>query len=722
MAKLPANLPAFPRGLGPGAPGLQQMAAAASRQSDLALTLLLFAVIALFVLPLPTFLLDLLLTVNLGMSLTLLIVATYIPSALSLSTFPSLLLFTTLFRLSLNIASTKLILLHADAGHIIDTFGKLIVGNNVVVGGVVFLIIAIVQFIVIAKGSERVAEVGARFALDAMPGKQMSIDADVRAGTITAGQAQERRRALEQECQLHGAMDGAMKFVKGDAIAGVVIALVNILAGITIGTLMKDMSIGEALQRYAILTIGDGMVSQIPSLLVSIAAGVVITRVSSDEERARAPNLGEVIGKQILAQPKALVVSGLAIAVFVVVPGFPKWTFGLMALVVAGGGYLLLRRAQRSTGTVTWIEMADADEGAAAAGTQAAVAPALALELDQALRGRIDLRLFEQRMTTAKGEVEAELGMVFPRLRIQHRALAERDAYAIRVQDVVASGGVLRPGKRLLEPGARARVDQGVAETGAPFGPFQEVVWVPAEPGAADGVRTLSCEEVLAVHVGAVIKQHAAPLLGIQDVQSMIHVIQAEAPDLVMELARVVPLQRITDVLRRLLQEGVPIRNLRTIFESLVTWAPKETDAIALTELVRVDLGRLITSRHVGANRSLDAVLFEPALEARVQGAIEKAARGNLLLLSHDVTRDIREQLRVLLEKAADKAGAAGAAGAAGGSGAARVVVVVSVDVRRYIKRLIEPVAPRIPVLSYQEVDEDVTLVPVGWIQNPAGE
>ncbi|WP_455287604.1 type III secretion system export apparatus subunit SctV [Cupriavidus necator] len=712
MAKLPTNLPAFPRGLGPGAPGLQQMAAAASRQSDLALTLLLFAVIALFVLPLPTFLLDLLLTINLGMSLTLLIVATYIPSALSLSTFPSLLLFTTLFRLSLNIASTKLILLHANAGHIIDTFGKLIVGNNVVVGGVVFLIIAIVQFIVIAKGSERVAEVGARFALDAMPGKQMSIDADVRAGTITAGQAQERRRALEQECQLHGAMDGAMKFVKGDAIAGVVIALVNILAGITIGTLMKDMSLGDALQRYAILTIGDGMVSQIPSLLVSIAAGVVITRVSSDEDRTRSMNLGNVIGKQLLAQPKALVVSGLAIAVFLVVPGFPKWTFGLMALVVAGGGYVLLRRAQRTTGTVTWIDMVDADSGAARDGMQAAVAPALALELDEGLRGRIDLRLFEQRMTTTRGEVEAELGMVFPRLRIQHRPMAERDAYAIRVQDVVASSGVLRPGKRLLEPGARARVDQGEAEVGAPFGPFQEVVWVPAPAGSdtPEGIRTLSCEEVLAVHVGAVIKQHAAPLLGIQDVQSMIHAIQAEAPDLVMELARVVPLQRITDVLRRLLQEGVPIRNLRTIFESLVTWAPKETDAIALTELVRVDLGRLITSRHVGASRSLDAVLFEPALEARVQGAIEKAARGNLLLLSHDVTRDIREQLRVLLEKAAEKAGGA------------RVVVVVSVDVRRYIKRLIEPVAPRIPVLSYQEVDEDVTLVPVGWIQNPAGE
>ncbi|WP_456281214.1 type III secretion system export apparatus subunit SctV [Cupriavidus sp. JZ107] len=710
-----AKLSGFTKGIGP-TPGLQQMAAAASRQSDIALTLLLFAVIALFVLPLPTFLLDLMLTINLGISLTLLIVATYIPSALSLSTFPSLLLFTTLLRLSLNIASTKLILLHANAGHIIETFGKLIVGNNVVVGGVVFLIIAIVQFIVIAKGSERVAEVGARFALDAMPGKQMSIDADVRAGTISAAQAQERRRELEQECQLHGAMDGAMKFVKGDAIAGVVIALVNILAGITIGTLMKDMSIGDALQRYAILTIGDGMVSQIPSLLVSIAAGVVITRVSSDDSDSRAANLGTVIGRQLLAQPKALLVSGVAIAVFLVVPGFPKWTFASMALVVAGCGYWLMRRGQRTAGTVTWIEMPDERKSD---DTRSAVAPALALDLDPTLRDRLDMRQFEQRMTIAKGQVESDLGMVFPRLRIEYRPLGEADTYAIRVQDVVASRGALRPGMELVEPGSRALVDQGRAVVGAPFGPFAEAVWIPQDkptgragreaigdaraPGAP---RTLSCEEVLAVHVGAVIKQHAAPLLGIQDVQEMMHVVQAEAPDLVMELARVVPLQRVTEVLRRLLQEDVPIRNLRTIFESLVTWAPKETDAIALTELVRVDLGRLITSRHVGGERAIDAVLFEPALEQRVQGAIEKAARGNLLLLSHDVTREIREQLRQLLEKA----------------NAARVVVVVSVDVRRYIKRLIEPVAPRLPVLSYQEVDEDVRLVPVGWIRNPEVE
>jgi type III secretion protein V len=311
---------------------------------------MLVVVVALFVLPLPTPILDLLIAANLAISLVLLIVAMYVPSAISLSTFPSLLLFTTLFRLALNIASTKLILLHAHAGDIIDTFGKLIVGNNVVVGGVVFLIIAIVQFIVVAKGSERVAEVAARFALDAMPGKQMSIDADVRAGVLSSTQAQKRRQSLEQECHLHGAMDGAMKFVKGDAIASIVIALVNILAGIAIGTLMHEMSLGAALQRYAILTVGDGMVSQIPSLLVSISAGIVITRVSTGNRRDT--QLAQQISHQLMAHPRALIIAGLAVASFLVVPGFPKWVFVLLAAMLIGLGLAMRmlrdRRAKSS--------------------------------------------------------------------------------------------------------------------------------------------------------------------------------------------------------------------------------------------------------------------------------------------------------------------------------------------------------------------------------------
>jgi type III secretion protein V len=668
---------------------------AAGRHNDLALAGLLVAIVALFVLPLPTPLLDLLIACNLTISLVLLIVAMYVPSALSLSTFPSLLLFTTLFRLALNIASTKLILLHANAGHIIDTFGRLIVGNNVVVGGVVFLIIAIVQFIVIAKGSERVAEVAARFALDAMPGKQMSIDADVRAGVLSSTEAQRRRHLLEQECQLHGAMDGAMKFVKGDAIAGIVIALVNILAGVAIGTLMLDMSVGAALQRFAILTVGDGMVSQIPSLLVSIAAGVVITRVgASDGADAQ---LARQIGQQVMAHPRALIVAGLALSSFLLVPGFPKWVFGLLALAVLGAG-LVLRAVRKRRHTPAWISHRGADAEQRAAPEDAIAAP-LAIRLGADLHGHIDRHELDQRLAAVKGALEADLGPVFPRLAIGYGDThLQPGGYQILVQDVPVSHGALRPGGFLLDPSEAAAVPAG-ADVAEPFGPFARAVWV-AEPPA--GLTAWSCEDVVGRHVDHAVRRHAPQLLGLQEVQRLLHAVQRDAPDLAAEAARVVSLQRIGEVLRRLLQEGIPIRNLHAIFESLVNWAPREADAIALTELVRIDLGRYITSRFVGRDRRLEAILFESSLLERVQNAIERSPRGNLLLLSPAVTQDIREQVR----RSADMA-------------AGRVVAITSSEVRRYVKTLIEPVAPQLAVLSYQEVDEDVALQPVGWITNP---
>ncbi|MBX3621591.1 MAG: type III secretion system export apparatus subunit SctV [Rhizobacter sp.] len=667
----------------------------ASRQNDLALAGLLVAIVALFVLPLPTPLLDLLIATNLAVSLVLLIVAMYVPSALSLSTFPSLLLFTTLFRLALNIASTKLILLHANAGHIIDTFGKLIVGNNVVVGAVVFLIIAIVQFIVIAKGSERVAEVAARFALDAMPGKQMSIDADVRAGVLSSAQAQTRRRLLEQECQLHGAMDGAMKFVKGDAIAGILIAIVNILAGIAIGTLMLDMSVGAAVQRFAILTVGDGMVSQIPSLLVSIAAGVVITRVGGAGGEGHDGQLAQQIGRQVLAHPRALIVAGLALASFLLVPGFPKWVFGLLALVVVGTGAasLALRRRRHVS---DWISHPEA-EGDTPAADHALAAP-LALHLSQGLREAVDRYKLDQRLSGVKAALEAELGPVVPQLRIVYAAtIRDPAAYEVLVQDVPVARGVLRPGWRLLDEHEAVAPPAG-AELGEPFGPFTRVVWVPESSGAP-GRESV---DVIAAHVEHVVRRHAPQLIGLQEVQRLLHVVQRDAPDLAAEAARVVPLQRIVEVLRRLLQEGIPIRNLNAILEALVIWAPKEADTIALTELVRIAMGRYITSRYVGAERRLDAILFEASLLDRVQNAVERGPRGNLLLLSPAVTQEIREQVRRIVDAASG-----------------RVVAVTSSDVRRYVKTLLEPVVPQLVVLSYQEVDDDVALQPVGWIANP---
>ena len=671
------------------------------RRSDLFLAGLLVMVVALFVLPLPTPLLDLLIATNLSASLVLLIVAMYVPSALSLSTFPSLLLFTTLFRLALNIASTKLILLHANAGHIIDTFGKLIVGNNVVVGGVVFLIIAIVQFIVIAKGSERVAEVAARFALDAMPGKQMSIDADVRAGALSNAQAQRRRQLLEQECALHGAMDGAMKFVKGDAIASIVIALVNILAGIAVGTLMKDMSVGDALQRYAILTVGDGMVSQIPSLLVSIAAGIVITRVGSGS--AADAQLADQMGHQLLAHPRALVIAGLAVASFLLVPGFPKWVFGLLALGIVGTG-LSLRQRRRRGSTPNWISHrgdGGVDEhGEALFDGPEAIAAPLAVRLSGSLRGDVDRQLLDQRLVAVKGRVEGDLGPVFPRLQVAYDDAVADDAYEILVQDVCVSRGELRPGWRLLDPQAVAGgADVRIAD---PFGPFARAAWVPA---ASADAGALSGEAVVGEHVAHVVRRHAPQLIGLQEVQRILHAVQRDAPELAAEVARVVPVPRLGEVLRRLLQEDIPIRNLNAIFESLANWSPKEPDTIALTELVRTDLGRYITSRHVGGDRRINAILFESSLLERVRAGIERSPRGNLLLLSPAVTQDVREQVRRIQASTTEQ-----------------LVAIASSDVRRYVKTLLEPVAPQLVVLSYQEIDADVALQPMGWVANPKSE
>ncbi len=673
--------------------GMRALFARVAQHNDLALAALLMAVVALFVLPLPTPVLDLLIAANLSISLVLLIVAMYVPSALSLSTFPSLLLFTTLFRLALNIASTKLILLQANAGHIIDTFGKLIVANNVVVGLVVFLIIAIVQFIVIAKGSERVAEVAARFALDAMPGKQMSIDADVRAGVLSSAQAQARRARLEQECQLSGAMDGAMKFVKGDAIAGIVIALVNILAGLAIGTLMHDMSIGAALQRYAILTVGDGMVSQIPSLLVSIAAGVVITRVGSGE--ARDAQLAGQIARQIVAHPRALLIAGLAVASFLIVPGFPKWAFALLAgtIVVLA---LVSRWMRERSRTPEWISHRDgltAVDGEADTG----IAAPLAVRLGEGLRGAVDRHALDLRLAQVKAAIEADLGPVFPRLQVVLSSALEASDYQLLVLDVPVSQGRLRVGWRLLDP-THAATPAG-AEVAAPFGPFARVVWM---RDASPAVVTLGHEEIIARHVEQAVRQHAPKLLGLQQVHRLLHLMQRDAPELAAEVARVMPAQRMAELLRRLLQEGIPIRNLHAICESLALWAPKEPDDIALTELVRIDLGRYITSRHVRADRRIEAILFETSLMERMYAAIQRSPGGNFMVLSPAVTQDVREQVRRIVAQAANGA-----------------VAITSHDVRRYVKTLIEPVAPALPVLSYQEVDPDVQLQPVGWITNP---
>ncbi|ASL49010.1 Secretion system apparatus protein SsaV (plasmid) [Burkholderia sp. AD24] len=683
----------------------------ASPRADLFLAAFIVAVVALFILPLPQVALDGMISVNLAVSVVLLTVSTYVPSAVSFSSFPALLLFTTLFRLALNIASCKLILLHANAGHVIDAFGRLVVGNNVVVGGVVFLVIAVVQFIVIAKGSERVAEVGARFSLDAMPGKQMSIDADLRAGIINADEAKQRRERLEQESQLHGAMDGAMKFVKGDAIAGLVIAFINIVAGLAVGTLMHDMSIGEALQRYAILTVGDGMASQIPSLLVSIAAGIVTTRVATRDARER--QLGEQLGEQLGAHPRALLIAALVLLGFLAVPGFPKWSFALLAFALGGFAVLQLRRRTTlpafhlisiagQVGGLADVAEPGGGEGAQHAGVTSLIAVTLAGDL----RAELNLARLQSALASAKARVDADIGTVFPRMTLRYDDEAPAASYRIYLQDVQASSGTLKPGW-LLWDGTSPLPEHAERQAAEAFGPFATALWIRAADSEMPEGRYRDGEAVLAAHLEQIVRQHADELLGIQETQALMHLVRRDHPELIGELTRLVPLQRITEVLRRLLGEQVPIRNLRVIFESLITWAPNEPDdVIALVELVRIDLRRMITDRYAGASRQLRVVLFEQDLQERVENAVMRTKQGNFLALPSDVKQDICEQVRGIAE-AADNG--------------ARLAVMVALGARRYVKTILAPVLPDLPVLSYQEIEEDVQLHTVGWVKNPPG-
>ncbi|MEV8472879.1 FHIPEP family type III secretion protein [Ralstonia sp. UNC404CL21Col] len=642
---------------------------------DIAIAVFVVAVVALFVLPLPTVVLDGLISLNLAASIVLLCVSIYLPSALAFSSFPAVLLFTTLFRLSLNIASCKLILLQANAGHVIDTFGKLVVGNNFVVGGVVFLVIAVVQFIVIAKGSERVAEVGARFSLDAMPGKQMSIDADLRAGIITSDEAKRRREALEQESQLHGAMDGAMKFVKGDAIAGIIIAVINILAGIAVGALMHGMSIGDALHRYAILTVGDGMASQIPSLLVSIAAGIVTTRVATRDREAR--HLGQQIGAQITAHPRGMLMASGVLLAFLLVPGFPKWSFLLLAIGTAAAAFLRMRQRRQAPPLDLLVLGPDARRVTApeAGSPSEGIAAPIAVRLSEDLRGDIDLVALQTRLAEAKSRVQRRLGAVFPRVQLNWDATLPAHAYALLVQDVLAAEGTL-----------------------------------PERDAISD--NAMRAEDRLAAEVESLIERNAASLIGIQETQNLIQIMRREHGELVAELTRLVPPQRITEVLRRLVQEGVSIRNLRAIFESLITWSPKEPeDVIGLVELVRVDLHRQITEQFCGTSRVLDVVLFEQSLQERIEQAVVHTKQGSVLSLTRDAKQAITDQVvKILggtrpLEK--DRHGRP-------------LAVMVSLNCRRYVKTMLQPVFGDLPVLSYQEIDEAIELNTVGWVTNPA--
>ncbi len=673
--------------------------------SDVAMLVAVGLILMLMVLPVPSIVIDVLLGINISISVLLLMVSMYISSAVALSSFPSMLLVTTLFRLSLNIASTKLILLHADAGHIIEAFGNLVVGGNMVVGLVVFLIIAIVQFIVISKGSERVAEVGARFTLDAMPGKQMSIDADLRAGNINADQARRRRGHLAMESQMHGGMDGAMKFVKGDAIAGLIITFVNIIGGIVIGVTYHQMTAGEAANRFAILAIGDAMVTQIPSLLISCAAGVLITRVANEmDEKKR--SLGQEIGMQMTSSPRAMYLAGVLLVGFAAVPGFPWHVFLILAALCVYGGH----RLSKKTGMLPVDAGNEGLPGLQRDGSSSdtpgvrdrpavySVPLAIRMATDAAVNLRSDWlnRAFE----SERARLQEELGLPFPGVRLWQSSECGERQYQILVHDVPMATGTLVIGKLMLpKPSAEIAAQ---CEAAGPCGGETVSHWLSRDAAAKlpAGTVALDHEAVMARHAVSVLRQQGHLFIGIPEVQWLMDKLSADYGTLVAEVQKVVPMQRVTEVLRRLLEEQIPIRSLRTIFESLITWAPREKDVLMLTEYVRIDMTRMLTHRATGGGPTLSAVLLDTELEALVRQSIKATPTGNFLAMAP-------EQMSAIGDKIA---------AATGEEPRSNVALVTALDVRRYVRRIVEGRLKWLQVYSFNELGPDLRLEPLAKI------
>lgn len=672
--------------------------------NDLSTALLVVAIISLMILPLPVAVIDSLLAINITISILLLMTTLFIADSISLSTFPSILLFTTLFRLSLNIASTKSILLHADGGHVIETFGELVVGGNLVVGIVIFVIITIVQFIVISKGSERVAEVGARFTLDAMPGKQMSIDADLRAGLMTGEEAKRKRAVLAMESAMHGGMDGAMKFVKGDTIAGLIITLVNLIAGIVVGVLYHDMTAGEAANRFAVLSIGDAMVSQIASLFICVAAGVLITRVA-DEREKKPRSLGQEVSAQLTGNARAIYLAAGLVSAFALVPGFPALQFLLLASALGALAHVMAKRRRKEeqvalSKPIIGLKREGAKGDAPSIRLEPApIAAPLALRMSRSLALLLEADALDEAILAERQSLQEALGLPFPGIAMWVTPKLEGHSFEVLLNDVPAAK-VAIPGRMALLLDESSPLIATATRSGPALG-MSESCWVsPHAAARLPGGSWVSVERVIARQAMNVLSRHAQVFMGVQEVQWILERVTPEYPNLVTEVQKILPIQRIAEVLRRLLEEQVSIRNMRTILEGLITWGPKEKDLLVLTEYIRGELGRYLAFEASLGRGYVDAVFMEPQVEQTIRQAIKPTPAGNYLALPPEVANSITDRVLEVV-------------GAQPRDG---IALITSMDIRRYVRRLIEPRAQWLKVYSYQELSNLVELRPIARI------
>ena len=695
---------------------VQKFLHAITQRHDVLLASLLVSIVFMMILPLPTELVDVLIGTSMGIAVILLMLAVYISSAGEFYAFPAVLLLSTLFRLALSITTTRLVLLQADAGAIIDTFGNFVVAGNLVVGMVIFLIITIVQFLVITKGAERVAEVSARFSLDAMPGKQMSIDGDMRAGVIDMDEARRRREKVEKESQLYGSMDGAMKFVKGDAIAGLIIIAVNLVGGLIIGMTQRGLSIEEAMHVYSILTIGDGLVAQIPALLIAMTAGIIVTRVSTEESE----NLASDISQQFGAQPKALLVAGALMVAFSLIPGFPTVTFLALAALTGGIGLLLLRasskrKAEQGESQVSSILTPVSTEASSEAEVDAQLrgeqeitlgAPLL-VDISASLQEHLDMRALNREAAKVRRALYLDLGVPFPGVHVRFNENLPQRAYAILLQEIPVAKGDLRPGYVLYADHIRQLDILGFpSERGDPFLPNIATVWIEDQYTASLREASMSFMElhkVLSFHLAYVMRRYAEEFIGIQETYNLFERLQPTFPDLIKEAQRVLPINRTTEIFKRLVGEDISIRNVRSILESLVEWGQQEKDVVMLTEYVRGDLRRYISYKYSSDQNVLSAYLLDEDLEETVRGGIRQTSSGNYLALNPPVTQRLVSQTKSLVGDITRLEH--------------KPVIVTAMDIRRYVRKIIEIELYDLAVLSFQELTQEVTVQPLGKIE-----
>lgn len=679
-----------------------------SKNSDLAIALGLIMVLGVMVVPVSPVILDLFLAFSIAVSVGVLLISVYARKPLDFSTFPAILLITTLLRLSLNVASTRNILLHgasdgtAAAGHIIEAFGEFVVGGNFAVGIIIFTILVVINFIVITKGAGRVAEVSARFTLDAMPGKQMAIDADLNAGLINDTEAKRRRAEVSQEADFYGSMDGASKFVRGDAIAGILITVINIIGGIIVGVAQNDMSFSDATRTFTLLTVGDGLIAQIPALIISTAAGIIATRNSNNT------GLGAQVGSEFGAHPKAFYITAGAIGMFALIPGFPGFPFIMIGSLIAFAGFRIERNKEMAVATEASNAVKETKDKKE---TLESLLPVELVQLEVGY-GIVSIVDAEQngdlleRISHIRKQFALDWGLIIPSVRIKDNLELKPGGYSVKLKGIEIAKGELMPDHLMaMDPGTVIEAMEGVETKEPVFG--LPAIWITddqKDEAQYNGYTVVDLSTIVATHLTEVLKANLSELFGRQELVKVLDNFKEENPKVVSDLIPdIMPLGNVLKVLQNLLREGVSIRDLRTILETLAEFGPSSKDPEALTEYVRQGLYRTITERIKSSQGDVPLFTLDRALEEAVARSIIHTDHGSQLNLDPKVTQTILASLNEKIEEATSQG--------------EKMVVLCSPVIRRHFKRLTEKFIPNMVVVSHNELSPEINIRSLGTVR-----